>query len=112
MFILLLLIFLGLVFFFVTMFGAMITAIVAIIVGVTTITILASVWLGTSYYLKESGNKPKIAQETYRQVDSDLKQIVSDLQEIRSELDDAEPRLRNMEFLKYARQNRNGENES
>ena len=112
MFILLLLIFLGLVFFFVMMFGAMITAVVAIIVGVTTVTILASVWLGTSYYLKKSGNKPKTAQETYRQVDSDLKQIVRDLQEIRSELDDAEPRLRNMEFLKYARQNRNGENES
>ena len=112
MFILLLLIFLGVVFFFVTMFGAMFTAIVAIIVGVTTITILASVWLGTLYYLKESGNKPKTAQETYRQVDSDLKQIVRDLQEIRSELGDAEPRLRDMEFLKYARQNRNGENES
>ena len=101
----LLLIFIGLMFFFVIKFTAAVTAIIAVVMGTTTVTILACVWVSTSYYLKKSGYKPKTAQETYRQVDSDLKQMVGDLQEIRSELGEAESHLRNMEFLKYARQN-------
>ena len=52
---LLLLIFIGLVFFFVIKFTIALTAVVAIIVGTTTITTLACVWLGTSYYLRASG---------------------------------------------------------
>ena len=110
--VLLLLIFVGLVFFFVIKFTAAVTAIVAIIMGTTTVTILACVWVSTAYYLKKSGYAPKTAQQTYRQVDSDLKQMVGDLQEIHSQLEEAEPHLRNMEFLKYTRQNRNGENKS
>ena len=106
----LLLIFIGLVFFFVIKFTAAATAIVAIVMGTTTVTILACVWVSTSYYLKKSGYAPKTAQQTYRQVDSDLKQMVGDLQEIRSELEAAESHLRNMEFLKYARQNHETEN--
>ncbi len=108
----LLLIFIGLVFFFVIKFTAAVTAIVAVVMGTTTVTILACVWVATAYYLKKSGYAPKTAQETYRQVDSDLEQIVGDLQEIHSQLEEAEPHLRNMEFLKYTRQNRNGENKS
>ena len=104
--VLLLLIFVGLVFFFVIKFTAAVTAIVAVVMGTTTVTILACVWVSTSYYLKKSGYKPKTAQQTYRQVDSDLKQVVADLQEIHSQLEEAEPHLRNMEFLKYTRQNR------
>ena len=92
-------------FFFVIKFATLITTIVAIVVGVTTITTLASVWVGTSYHLKASGYEPKTPQKTYQQVDSDLKHIVGDLQEIHSELEKAESHLRNMEFLKYARQN-------
>ena len=103
---LLLLIFIGLMFFFVIKFTAAVTAIVAVVMGTTTVTILACVWVSTSYYLKKSGYKPKTAQQTYRQVDSDLKQVVADFQEIRSQLEAAEPHLRNMEFLKYTRQNR------
>ena len=109
MFMLLLLIFLGLVFFFVVKFATVVTTMVAIVVGVTTISIFASIWLGTSYYLKQVGYEPKTAQQAYHQVDSDLKQIVGDLQEIRSQLEDAEPHLRNVEFLRYARQNSKGE---
>lgn len=101
----LLLIFLGLAFFFVIKFTTAVTTIVAVVMGTTTITILACVWVPTSYYLKKSRYAPKTAQETYRQVDSDLKQMVGELQEIRSQLEDAEPHLRNMEYLKYARQN-------
>ena len=109
----LLLIFIGLVFFFVIKFTAAVTAIIAVVAGTTTITILACVWVATSYYLKKSGYDPKTAQETYNQVDSDLKQMVGDLQEIRSQLEMAESHLQNMEFLKYARQNhKSGENES
>ena len=103
---LLLLIFLGLVFFFIIKFAAAVIAIVAVVIGTTTLTILACVWVSTSYYLKKSGYEPKAAQQTYHQVDSDLNQIVRDLQEIRLQLDNVTPYLRDMEFLRYARQNR------
>ncbi|MCE2412485.1 hypothetical protein J4G07_00635 [Candidatus Poribacteria bacterium] len=106
----LLLIFLVLAFFFIFKLTAALTAIVAIVIGTTTITILACVWLGTSYYLRTSGYNPKRAEQTYRRVDSDLNQIVGDLQEMRFELGEAEPYLRDVEFLRYARQNRKTEN--
>lgn len=104
--VLLLLIVLTLVFFFIVKFTTAVTSIMAIIIGTTTVTVLACVWLGTSYYLKKSGYVEDTTQQAYRQVDSDLKQIVGDLQEIRLQLDDVTPYLRDMEFLKYARQNR------
>ena len=104
--VLLLLIFLALVFSLIVKFTTAVTAIMAIIIGTTTVTVLACVWLGTSYYLKKSGYAEDTAQQAYRQVDSDLKQIVGDLQEIRLQLDNVAPYLREMEFLKYARQNR------
>ena len=104
--VLLLLIFLALVFSLIVKFTTAVTAIIAIIIGTTTVTVLACVWLGTSYYLKKSGYAEDTAQQVYRQVDSDLKQIVGDLQEIRLQLDNVAPYLREMEFLKYARQNR------
>ena len=107
---LLLLIFLGTVFFLIFKFTVAFTAILAIIAGTTTITILACVWLGTSYHLRASGYKPDKAKEVYHQVDSDLKQMVEDLREIRLELEEAEPYLRDVEFLRYARQNRKAEN--
>lgn len=106
----LLLIFLLLVFFFIFKFTAAIVAIVAIVMGTTTITVLACVWLGTSYYLRTSGYDPNGAEQTYRRMDSDLKQMIGDLQELRFELEEAEPYLRNVEFLRYARQNRKAEN--
>ena len=106
----LLLIFLILVFFFVFKFTAALVAIMAIIMGTTSITVLVCVWLGTSYYLRTSGYDPNSAEQTYRRVDSDLKQMAGDLQELRFELGEVEPYLRNIEFLKYARQNRKTEN--
>ena len=107
---LVLLIFLALAFFFIFKFTVAVTTILTIIVGTTTITILTCVWLGTLYYLKASGYKPNKAQETYSQVDSDLNQIVGGLQEIRFELEEVEPYLRDVEFLRYARQSRKTEN--
>ncbi len=101
-----LLIFLVLVFFFIFKFTTALTAIVAIVIGTTTITTLACVWLGTSYYLRTSGYDPNSAEQTYYRVDSNLKQIVGDLQEMRFELEEVEPYLRDVEFLRYARQNR------
>ena len=74
--VLLLLIFLVLVFFFIIKFSAAFAVIVAIVAGTTTITTLACVWLGTWYYLWASGYKSNKAEETYRQVDSDLQQMV------------------------------------
>ena len=106
---LLLLIFIGVVFFFVIKFAVAVSTIVAILVGTTTITVLACVWLGTSYFLKASGYKSNKAQETYLKVDSSLKQMVGDLREIRFELEEAEPYLRDVEFLRYARENRKSE---
>lgn len=107
---LLLLIFLAVMFFLIVKFTSAVTAILAIVVGTTTITILACIWVGTSYHLRASGYKPNKAQETYNQVDSDLKQIAGDLQEIRFELGETEPYLRDVEFLRYARQNPKAEN--
>lgn len=110
MWVLLLLIFLALVFFLIVkLTTAIIVTVIAIVIGTTTVTIIACVWLGTSYYLKKSGYAEDAAQQTYRQVDSDLNQIVRDLQEIRLQLDNVAPYLRDMEFLKYARQNRESE---
>ena len=107
MWVLLLLIFLALVFFLIVKFTtAIIVSVVAIVIGTTTVTIIACVWLGTSYYLKKLGYTEDTAQQTYHQVDSDLNQIVRDLQEIRLQLDNVAPYLRDMEFLRYARQNR------
>lgn len=105
MLILLLLIFLASVFFFVIKFATVATAMVAVAVFVTTLTILACVWMGTSYYLKEQGYKPKTARKSYHQADSDLKQMSEDLQQICSQLAEVEPHLRDLEFLKYAPQN-------
>ena len=105
----LLIIFLVIVFFFLFKFTTAFTAIVAIIAGTTTITTLVCVWQGTSYSLKASGYKPNKGEQAYRQVDAGLKQIVEDLQEIHSQLEEAEPPLRNLEYLKYARQNRETE---
>ena len=106
----LLIIFLVIGFFFLFKFTAAFAAIVAIVAGTTTITTLMCVWQGTSYSLKASGYKPNRGEQAYRQVDAGLKQIVGDLQEIRSQLEAAELHLQNLEYLKYARQNRNGEN--
>lgn len=106
---LLLLILLGFAFFFIIKFATAVATILAIVAATTTIAVIACVWLGTSYYLKASGYRPDKAQQTYQQVDSDLKQLVGDLQEIRFELEEAEPYLRDVEFLRYARQNRKSE---
>ena len=106
----LLLILLALVFFFIIKFTAAVTAIVAIVAGTTTITILACVWLGTSYYLKASGYKTDKAQDIYHQVNSDLKSLIEGVRETRLELEAVEPYLRDVEFLRYARQNPKSEN--
>ena len=108
----LLLIVIGLAFFFLIKFTAAFTAVIAVVAGTATFSILACVWIATSYYLKKSGYEPKTAQQTYQQVNSDLNQMVGDLQEIRSQLEAAEAHLQDMEFLNYARQNHNGENKS
>ncbi len=102
---LLLLIVLGVLFFLIVKFTVAIATIVAIVMGTTTITALVCVWLGTSYFLKRSGYDPGKAQETYHRVNSDLKQISEELQEVRFELEEVEPYLRDLEFLRYTRQN-------
>ena len=106
----LLLIFLILVFFFIVKFTAALVTIMAIIMGTTTITVLVCIWFGTSYYLRMSGYDPNSAEQTYRRVDSDLKQMTGDLQKMRFELQEAEPYLRDMEFLRYAGQNHKAKN--
>lgn len=108
--VLFLLIVLALIFFLIFKFAVAFTAVVAIVSGSATITILACVWLGTSYHLKTSGYKQDKSQGTYHQVDSDLNELVGNLRETRLALEDVEPYLRDIEFLKYARQNPKTEN--
>ncbi len=103
---LLLLIFLGLMLFFIVEFVAVITAVVAIVAGGTMLIVLVSVWLCTSYFLRKSGYEPGGARNAYRQVESDLDGVIADLQEVRFELDEVAPLLQDLEFIRYARQDR------
>ena len=70
-----------------------------------TFTILIAVKLITDQRLKKKGYHSNMSQTAYQQVQTDLDQIAADLTDIRLQLDDVEPALREMEFLKYARQN-------
>ncbi len=69
-----------------------------------TITILVAVKLITSQLLKKRGYRSNMSQVAYQQIQTDLNKVAADLTDIRLQLDDVEPRLREMEFLKYARQ--------
>lgn len=103
---LLLVIFLAVMLFFIVKMLAAVVAIIAIIFGGTMLIVLVSVWLCTSYFLRKSGYEPDSAQQAYRQVGSDLDGMLADLQEIRFGLDEAAPLLLDLEFLRYARENR------
>ena len=107
---LLLLLLIGVGLFLIVKYIAVIATVTAIIISGITVITLACVWMGTSYSLQQSGYQPRNAKQAYQQVESDLKQIAGDLTEIRLQLDDAAPYLRDMEFLRYARQNRKKEN--
>ena len=107
-FLLLLLIGVGL--FLIVKYIAVITTVTAIIISGITVITLACVWMGTSYSLHESGYHRYNAKQAYQEVESGLNQIASDLVEIRLQLNDITPYLRDMEFLRYARQNRKAEN--
>lgn len=84
------------------LFVATLTIIVAVSV---TFTVLIAVKLITTQLLRKRGYSSNRAKMTYQQVQTDLKQVSDDLTDIRLQLDDVEPHLKEMEFLKYARQN-------
>ena len=107
---LLLLLLIGVGLFFTVKYMAVIATVTAIVISGITVITLASVWMGTSYHLQKSGYHPGNAKKAYRQIESDLNQIAEDLTEIRLQLDDVAPYLRDMEFLRYARQNRKAAN--
>lgn len=102
---LLLLLLIGVGLFLIVKYIAVITTVTAIIISGITIITLASVWMGTSYCLQKSGYYPRNTKQTYQQVELGLNQIAGDLAEMRSQLDDIAPYLRDMEFLRYAREN-------
>ena len=107
---LLLLLLIGVGFFFTVKYMAVIATVTAIIISGITVITLASVWMGTSYCLQKSGYHPRKSKQAYHQVESGLDQVAGDLTEIRLQLDDIAPYLRDIEFLKYARQNRKAAN--
>ncbi len=96
----------GLILFFIITQAAVLTTLTAIIIGVVAVIMLVSTCLGISYFFKKSDYRPSKAKQSYLRVESDLKQIAADLTEIRLQLDNIAPYLREMEFLRYARQNR------
>ncbi len=96
----------GLILFFVITHALVLTTLTVIIIGVVAVIMLVSTCLGILYFLKKSDYLPSKAKQSYSQVELDLKQIAADLTEIRLQLDSVAPYLREMEFLKYARQNR------
>lgn len=107
---LLLLLLIGIGLFFIVKYIAVIATVTAIIISGITVITLASVWMGTSYCLQKIGYHSRETKQTYHQVESDLNQIAGDLTELRLQLDDIAPYLRDMEFLRYARQHRKTEN--
>lgn len=107
---LLLLLLIGVGLFFIIKYIAVIATVTAIVISGITVITLASVWMGTSYCLQKSDYRPRNAKQAYQQVETGLNQITGDLAEIRLQLDDVAPYLRDMEFLRYARQNRKSEN--
>ena len=107
---LLLLLLMGIALFFIIKYIAVITTVAAIMISGITVIALISTWLGTSYCLQKSGYHPRNAKQVYHQVESDLNQIAGDLTEMRLQLDGIAPYLRDMEFLRYARQNRQAQN--
>ncbi|MDE0637082.1 MAG: hypothetical protein OXI43_14690 [Candidatus Poribacteria bacterium] len=82
-------------------FAATLTVIIAVSV---TFTVLIAVKLITTQLLRKRGYRSNGAKVAYQQVQTDLKQVSDDLTDIRLQLDDVEPHLKEMEFLKYARQ--------
>ena len=83
------------------LFVATLTVIVAVSV---TFTALIAVKLITAQLLRKRGYRSNMSQVAYQQIQTDLKQVSDDLTDIRIQLDDVEPHLKEMEFLKYARQ--------
>ena len=96
----------GLILFFVITHAVVLTTFTTIIIGVVAVIMLVSTCLGILYFFKKSDYRPSKATQSYLQIESDLKQIAADLTEIRLQLDNVAPYLREMEFLRYARQNR------
>lgn len=84
------------------LFVATLTVIITVSV---TFTVLIAVKLITTQLLRKRGYRSNRAKVAYQQVQTDLKQVSDDLTDIRLQLDDVEPHLKEMEFLKYARQN-------
>ena len=62
--------------------------IVAIVVGTIAAITLISVWLGTTYSLKQRGYHPNQTKERYNQLQSDLRSVSADLEEIREHIAD------------------------
>ena len=91
--------------FFIVKYITVIATVTAIVISGVTVIALTSVWMGTSYVLQKSGYHPDKAKLAYQRVASDLNQIAADLTELRLQLEDIAPYLRDMEFLRYARQN-------
>ena len=90
---------LGVLLFLIFKYVAVLSTITAVLISGIAVAVLVGIWQGTSYFSRQSSN------QTYEQVESNLKQIGVDLQEIRSQLADVEPHLRDLEYLKYAPQN-------
>ena len=101
----LLLTLLGVMLFLIIKYFAVMSTIAAIAISGIAVVVFVGIWQGTLYLLKKSGHYISNSQQTYKQVESNLKQMVGDLQEIRSQLMEVEPHLQNLEFLKYAPQN-------
>ena len=101
----LLLTLLGVIFFLIIKYVAVMSTIAAIVISGIAVVVFVGIWQGALYLLKKSGYYISNSQQTYKQVESNLKQMVGDLQEIRSQLAEVEPHLQNLEFLKYAPQN-------
>ncbi len=89
-----------------TIFGSFAVTVTLIVMGTITVTVLVASKLITAHLLKKKGYRPDKAASTYQQIQTDLDQAAADLTDIRLQLDDVAPALLDMEFLKYAPDNK------
>lgn len=85
--------------------GAFVIVLTLIIMGSVTFTILCVVHLFIKNALRKHGYHPNSPQQTYQQLQTDLKKVADGLSDIQYELDEIRPEIQQLEFLKYAKEN-------
>ena len=88
--------------------GAFVIMLTLIFMGSITFTILGIVHLFIKNALRKHGYHPNSPQQTYQQLQTELKKVADSLADIQYELDEIRPDILQLEYLKYANEDGNG----